>query len=141
MKRCIPVFCLALFTPAALVAGVEKAPAPAAAGVAKNGPVLDVAALMRDGDKHKGPLRVQGVVSRVFAKEQKLGLIDAAEFKRCGGVTCADMVLPVQWNGAMPEAKSLIRLEGEIRMTGEKLEFVARSLEKVPAKRPAPFVF
>ena len=44
-----------------MVAGAEKAPAPAAA-VGKNGPVLEVAALTREGDKHKGPLRVEGVV-------------------------------------------------------------------------------
>src|SRR5512137_1292408 len=134
MKRWIPVVGLALLIPAALVASAEKAPAPAAVSAAKNGPVLEVAALMREVDKHKGPLRVEGVVSKVFPKEQRLGLIDAAEFKKCGVVTCADMVLPVQWNGAMPEVKSLVRLDGEIRDAGGKLEFVARSLEKVPAR-------
>ena len=134
MKRWIPVVCLALLTPTALAVGAEKAPAPAAAAVAKNAPVLELAALMREVDKHKGPLRVEGVVSKVFPKEQRLGLIDSAEFKKCGVVTCAEMILPVQWSGAMPEVKSLVRLGGEIRKTGQKLEFVARSLEKVQVK-------
>jgi len=96
--------------------------------------VLEVSTVMREADNHKGAIRLEGVVSKVFPKEQRLGLIDSAEFKKCGVVTCADMVLPVRWNGAMPEAKSIVRLEGEIQKTGEKLEFVARSLEMVSTK-------
>jgi hypothetical protein len=127
MRRLVLALCLALTVPIGSVQAGDKVPP-------KSGAALEVSALMREVDKHKGPLRVEGVVSKVFPKEQKLGLIDAAEFRKCGVVTCAEMVLPVQWNGAMPEVKSLVRLEGEIRDAGGKLEFVARSLEKVPAR-------
>ncbi|MBI5017868.1 MAG: hypothetical protein HZB55_20545 [Deltaproteobacteria bacterium] len=130
MKPWTLAVCIALLAPAAVVGGVEKTPAPAA----KAGTILEVSTLMREVDKHKGPIRVEGVVSKVFPKEQQLGLMDAAEFKKCGRVTCADMVLPVRWGGAMPDVKSLVRLDGEIRKSGEKLEFVAKSLEKVPGE-------
>jgi hypothetical protein len=131
MKRWILALCLALLFLPSLGTGTEKEGLSPAVGSV---PVLEVSALMREGDGHKGPVRVEGVVSRVFPKEQKLGLIDAAEFKRCGVVTCADLTLPVQWSGPMPEVKSLVRLEGEIQKSGQRLEFVAKSLEKVQAK-------
>lgn len=133
MKARIAVIALAMLVPVPFVSGAEKAQ-PAAGGSARPAAVLEVSTLMREVDKHKGPLRVEGVVSKVFPKEQRLGLIDSAEFKKCGVVTCAEIILPVQWSGAMPEVKSLVRLGGEIRKTGEKLEFVARSLEKVQVK-------
>jgi hypothetical protein len=124
MKRVALALCLALTVPAGVVQATEKAHATTE-------PTLAVAALMRDAERHKGPVVVEGVVSRVYAKEQKLGLIDTAEFKRCGTVTCADMVLPVRWTGSMPEPKALVRIEGEVRKGAAGLEFLARSLEKV----------
>ena len=133
MKARIAIIALAMLVPVHVVAGAERVQ-PAASGSVQPAAVLEVSTLMREIDKHKGPVRVEGVVSRVFPKDQKLGLIDAAEFRKCGVVTCADMVLPVRWSGAMPEVKNLVRLEGEIRDAGGKLEFVARSLEKVPTK-------
>jgi hypothetical protein len=131
MTRWIPPVFLVFLLPAAFAAGAEKVQPLTAT---RSAPVLEVSTFMREIDKQKGVVRVEGIVSAVFVKEQKLGLIDAAEFRRCGVVTCADMVLPVQWKGPMPEVKSLVRLEGVIRKNGEKLEFVAKSLEKVPAK-------
>ena len=133
MKRWIPALFLTLIAPAALAGGTEGGATPASSA-GKAAPVLEVSTVMREADNHKGAMRLEGVVSKVFPKEQRLGLIDSAEFKKCGVVTCADMVLPVRWNGAMPEAKSIVRLEGEIQKTGEKLEFVARSLEMVSTK-------
>jgi hypothetical protein len=116
----------------ALALGLALLPlAPAYGADAKAAPALQVSEVMRAPDRLKGPLRVEGVVSKVFAKEQMLGLIDAAEFRKCGVVTCADEVLPVRWKGAMPPVKSLVRVEGQVQKTGEKLEFVARSVEKV----------
>lgn len=133
MKAKIVALALAMVVPVPFVSGAEKAQI-ATAGSARSAAVLEVSTLMREAEKHQGPIRVEGVVSRVYPKEQKLGLIDTAEFKRCGVVTCADMVLPVRWNGAMPEPKTQVRLEGEIRKSGDGMEFVAKILEKVPAK-------
>jgi len=133
MKRWVSVVCLVLIAATASAANPEKtSPASAATGT-KSGAVLEISTLLREDGKVKGPIRIEGVVSKVFPKEQRLGLIDAAEFKKCGVVTCADFVLPVRWGGAMPQVKSLVQLEGEIRESGGKLEFVATSLQKMPA--------
>lgn len=91
---------------------------------------LEVTALMQGAEQHRGLVVVEGVVSRVFPKEQKFGLIDKEEFKRCGVVTCAGAVLPVRWTGPMPESKNTVRVEGEVKKAGGGLEFVARSVEK-----------
>lgn len=92
---------------------------------------LEVSALMKGAEQHKGLVVVEGVVARVFPKDQRFGLIDKEEFKRCGVVTCAGAVLPVRWTGAMPESKNTVRIEGEVKKAGGGLEFVARSVEKV----------
>ncbi len=131
MRVCAALIALALLAPVPFASGTETAQPVAAS--AEPASVLDVSALMREPDKHQGPVRVEGVVSRVYPKDQKLGLIDTEEFKRCGVVTCADMVLPVRWAGAMPEPKAHVRLDGEIRKSDRGLEFVANSLETVPA--------
>ncbi len=133
MRARVAVVALALLVPVQFVWGAEKAQPAAAPGSAPSAEALEVSALMRDATKYKGPVQVEGIVSNVFPKDQKLGLIDTAEFKHCGVVTCAEMVLPVRWNGAMPEPKSLVRVEGEIQKNGARLEFVARSLEKASA--------
>lgn len=127
MKRFILALCLSITFAICSAVAAEQAPA-------KTAPALEVSTLMRDAEKQKGPITVEGVVSRVYVKDQKLGLIDTAEFKRCGTVTCADAVLPVRWTGTMPEPKSLVRIEGEIRKEGGKMEFLAKTLEKVPSK-------
>jgi len=118
MKRLVLTLCLALALPAAVVFA-EEAPAP-----------LDVSALMLNVEQVKGVVFVEGVVAKVYPKEQRFGMIDTEEFKRCGVVTCADMVLPVRWSGAMPEPKNIVRVEGEVQKNAGRLEFVARSVEK-----------
>jgi len=123
---------VALLAPVPFASGTETAQPVAVS--AEPAAVLDVSALMREPDKHKGVVRIEGVVSRVYPKDQKLGLIDTEEFKRCGVVTCADMVLPVRWTGVMPEPKAHVRLDGEVQKSDRGLEFVANSLETVPAQ-------
>lgn len=122
--RMVSAVCLALTLSSAAAKAVEKAPPVKASA-------LGVATLMGEPEKHRGPVLVEGVVAKVFPKEQKLGVIDADEFRRCGTVTCAAEILPVKWAGALPEPKSFVRIEGEIRKGAAGLEFVARSVEKI----------
>ncbi len=132
MKIRTALMALALLAPVPFASGTETAQPVAAS--ARQETVLDVSTLMREPEKHPGPVQVEGVVSRVYPEDQKLGLIDTGEFKRCGVITCADMVLPVRWAGAMPEPKAQVRLDGEVRKSGRGFEFVARSLETVPTQ-------
>jgi len=86
---------------------------------------------MRQLDRYPGPVTVEGVVSRVFPNRQMLALIDVQELKKCKVVTCAKLTLPVRWNGSMPEVKSIVRVDGEIREEGKHLVFFAKALKKV----------
>lgn len=67
MKHLVLALCLALAVPCGAAMAAEKAHA-------KAGAALEVSALMRGAQRHKGPVVVEGVVSQVFPKEQKLGL-------------------------------------------------------------------
>ena len=74
---------------------------------------------------------LEGVVSAVWPKQGRLGLIDAEEFKKCGVVTCAQMTLPVLWIGEMPQVASTVHATGEVKKKGMRLMFVAEVLETV----------
>jgi hypothetical protein len=138
MKRRFALIGLAMLVPVQYASGAQSPCAPAAAAPtgAKGGSVVAVAALMSGVDQYRGTIRVEGLVRKVFPKEQKLGLIDATEFRKSGMISacCANQILPVQWSGPMPEMKSVVLMEGEIRKVGDKFEFAARSLEKVALK-------
>jgi hypothetical protein len=99
--------------------------------------VLGVEAFMRNVDDHRGTVRVEGVVSAVAAADRTLTLIDVAELKRCGVVTCAPLSLPVRWNGPMPSVPDVVRLTGEVQDQHGKLIFLASTLEKLDLETEA----
>lgn len=74
---------------------------------------------------------IEGVVSAVWPKEQRLGVIDAEEFRKCGVVTCAQMTLPVLWSGQMPPVAGTVHATGEVKKEGDGLVFVAGRMEVV----------
>ncbi len=86
---------------------------------------------MKNVDRHRGKVTLQGVVSAVAPEQQAISLIDSGEFQACGVTTCAQLTLPVQWRGPMPTVRDLVRLEGQAREVKGKLMFVADKLEKV----------
>lgn len=92
---------------------------------------IGVREFMRQADRYPGPVTVEGVVSQVFPKHKMLALIDVQEFKECKVVTCAQLTLPVRWNGSMPRVKSIVRVDGEIREEGKHLVFFAKTLKNV----------
>jgi hypothetical protein len=76
MKTRIAAIAFAMLVPVQFARGTEKAQPPAV-GSARSAAVLEVSALMREAEKYnKGLVRVEGVVSRVYPKDQKLGLMD-----------------------------------------------------------------
>ena len=90
---------------------------------------------MRNVGRYRGgPLELVGVVSATSEGEGLLGLIDCREFEECGITTCAELTLPVRWSGKMPREKETVRLRGEISEAGEKLVFVAATLESDRSK-------
>jgi hypothetical protein len=86
---------------------------------------------MKNVDRYRGKVSLEGVVSAVAPEQQAVSLIDAKEFQACGVTTCAQLTLPVQWRGPMPAVGALVRVEGQARKIKGKLMFVADKLEKV----------
>lgn len=89
---------------------------------------------MKNVDRYRGKVILEGVVSAVAPEQQAISLIDAKEFQACGVTTCAQLTLPVQWRGPAPSLGDLVRIEGQAQEVKGKLMFVADKLEK--ATRP-----
>lgn len=109
---------------------------PSSAAAAKTNAALGVETFMKNVDRYRGEVRVEGVVSSVSATNQTLGLIDVREFQTCGLEKCAELTLPVRWTGVMPTVGQAFRANGEVQKERGKLVFVAKTLEKfeLPAK-------
>jgi hypothetical protein len=75
-------------------------------------PVLGVQEFMKNVDRYRGQVRLEGVVSAVSPADQALSLIDIQEFKDCGVTTCAPLTLPVKWQGPWPAIRDIVQLEG-----------------------------
>jgi hypothetical protein len=97
-------------------------------------PVLGVQEFMKNVDRHRGQVRLEGVVNAVSPEKQALSLIDIQEFKDCGVTTCAPLTLPVKWKGPWPAVRDVVQLEGEVRESGGKLFFEAKRLQKKGSK-------
>ena len=93
--------------------------------------VLGVDDFMKNVDRYRGKVSLEGVVSAVAPEQQAISLIDSGEFQACGVTTCAQLTLPVQWRGPMPAVGDLVRIEGQAQEVKGKLMFVADKLEKV----------
>lgn len=115
--------------------GSPAQPAPPVTSRTTNAP-LGVDELMRNVDRHRGSVQVEGVVSAVSATNQSVALIDVREFQQCGLAKCAELTLPVRWTGTMPTVGQAVRVSGEVEEKKGKLAFVAKSVEKfeLPAK-------
>jgi len=93
--------------------------------------VLGVDDFMKNVDRYRGKVSLEGVVSAIAPEQQAISLIDGGEFQACGVTTCAQLTLPVQWRGPMPALRDLVIIEGQAQEVQGKLMFVADRLEKV----------
>ncbi len=110
-----------------------KAAAQAPSAEARSNAVLGVNKFMRDVDSYPGRVQVEGIVKTVSAKSQSLGLGDCEGCGKCEAGSCAELVLPVRWTGAMPSVGQAVRVTGEVQKKKGKLTFVASAVEKVQA--------
>jgi len=94
---------------------------------------VGVRELMQDPEGFPQAIEVSGVVSQVVAEAGLFGLIDVKEFKTCQKVTCASLVLPVRWDGPLPEVGTELLVTGKIRNDGERYLFAASDLKTVAA--------
>lgn len=106
------------------------AKAPLTAESSKTNAVLGIENFMKNVDRYRGEVRVEGVVFAVSASKHTLGLIDVREFQTCGLKECGGLTLPVSWTGAMPAVGQAVRADGEVQKMKGKLVFVAKTVEK-----------
>ena len=94
--------------------------------------VLGVDQLIKEVDRYKGPVRVEGIVTAVAPDKKMIALVDIEQFKKCGILNCPTyLVLPVLWSGVMPLLKDAVIIEGQVKESGGKLVFEAKNLEKL----------
>jgi len=93
---------------------------------------IGVRTLMKSPEKYSQQIRVSGVVSQVVEDAKIVGLIDLEEFKTCNKVTCASLVLPVRWEGIMPEVGQRLTTTGKIKKEGDRYLFIANDLVVIP---------
>jgi hypothetical protein len=106
---CVAVLAAAVFAVGGGRARSADAPAP-------SGP-LQVDDLRRAGPELGALLTVQGVVDEVRPRSRLVGLADAAEAQDCGPDPCEDctrFVLPVAWQGELPEPGETVTVSGRI---------------------------
>ena len=92
---------------------------------------LGVDELMKNVDSIRGTVQVRGVVSSILSQKQMFTLIDIAEYKKCGILTCAPLTLPIQWQGPMPAVRELVEVKGEVQEANGKLVFDALQISLV----------
>jgi hypothetical protein len=132
MKDCPKSFAIYVIAAMAVVLLLVFSPALQAGEVAAAPQkVLGVDDFMKNVDRYRGKVSLEGVVSAVFPEQQAISLIDAKEFQACGIITCAQLTLPVQWRGPMPAVSDLVRVEGQAQEVKGQLMFVADKVEKV----------
>jgi hypothetical protein len=134
MKKTLLIAGLTVFAATILVSQIQTNSAPSAktppAESAKTNAVLGVENFMKNVERYRGNVRVEGVVVAVSVTNQTLGLIDMREFQTCGLEGCA-LSLPVRWTGTMPAIGQAVRTDGQVQEAKGKLVFVARTVEKI----------
>lgn len=95
---------------------------------------VSVRALMESPEAYTGQIQIAGVVSQVVPESKMFGLIDLEEFKTCQKVTCASLVLPIEWDGAMPEVGQQLTAVGEIQKEDKRYLFKASKVAPVSGK-------
>jgi hypothetical protein len=132
MKDCPKSFAVCMIAAMAVVLLLVLNSALQAGEVAAAPPkVLGVDDFMKNVERYRGKVSLEGVVSAVVPEQQALSLIDAKEFQACDGTTCAKLTLPVKWRGPMPVLSDLVRVEGQAQEVNGKLIFVADKVDKV----------
>jgi hypothetical protein len=90
---------------------------------------VGVRILMKSPEKYSQQIKVSGVVSQVVEDAKIFGIIDLEEFKACNSVTCcASLVLPIRWEGTMPEVGQQLTSTGKIQKEGERYLFIGSEL-------------
>jgi hypothetical protein len=134
MKRFFLAWCISLAATVMPLFALTEAVADSNPGA-----VLGVDQLVKEVDRYKGPIRVEGIVTAVAPDRHMVALVDAEQFKKCGLLQCPSyLVLPVMWSGVMPSLKDAVIIEGQIKESAGKLFFEAKTLDKSTSQPGGP---
>jgi len=103
-----------LFVVIAVAVPVVTSKAPDESGTRR---ILTVRNLHDAPEHHSGDIQVLGVVAAVDEEHSTFGIMDAAEAEACGTDVCADCstaIIPVAWEGGMPETGNKVLVSGRI---------------------------
>jgi hypothetical protein len=75
-------------------------------------------------------IKILGVVSQIEEDQALFGLVDKAEGLSCLGGQCSDCLLPVSWDGPMPEVGETIIVTGRIKSSSEGLVVAASRVDR-----------
>jgi hypothetical protein len=87
---------------------------------------IGVEALMKNVERHKGPLRVRGIVGETIPDKSLFSLVDLSdreELLRTGRTQC--VTLPVRWTKELPPVHAVVLVDGEVEELDGRLIFSA----------------
>ena len=93
--------------------------------------ILGIRYYMQNVEKYSGIIKVEGVVSLIRPSKKLIALIDMEEYKECKVVTCANLKLPVFWEGDLPAVYDVLQVKGEMANRDGGRVFIAKELKKI----------
>jgi hypothetical protein len=92
--------------------------------------VLTVKQVSERPEGFAGQIKILGVVSQIEKDQALIGLVDKAEGLSCLGGECSDCLLPVSWDGPMPEVGESIIVTGQIESSSQGLVVAASRVDR-----------
>ena len=92
--------------------------------------VLRVNDIQADPSSFTDTITINGVMAGVSQTDQKLfGLVDTAEVKACKSVGCSTFILPVKYDGKLPQVGDEVNVTGSFVGSDNDLVFIATSFK------------
>ncbi len=109
---------------------VRKPGEPTEADMPNSSGVLTVKQVCDKPEKFPEQIKILGVVSQVEEDQALFGLVDKTEGLSYLADECSDCLMPVSWNGPMPQIGQTITVTGRIEKSPQGLVVAASKVEK-----------
>lgn len=91
--------------------------------------VFGVREVAKRPDAFAKPFLLDGVVAGVSKEKRVFGVIDVEEFAACGVLTCAEALIPVKFDGELPDLKARVQILGKLNKTEDGYLLEAQNVE------------
>ena len=109
---------------------VQKSDEPIESELPSTDGVLTVKQVSEHPGKFTGQIRILGIVSQVEKEQALFGLVDKAEGFSCLPGECSDCLVPVSWDGPMPEIGQTIIVTGRVETSPQGLVVTASKVDR-----------